>query len=374
MKDHFAGLQDPRVDRTKRHQLVDIIVISIVAVICGADGWDDIVIFARAREAWLRTFLELPNGVPCADTIRRVFQAVDPKHFGECFTGFVTELAGNVAGKLVCLDGKTMRRTFARERGEGPLHMVSAFVAESSITLGQIAANEKSHEIVAIPALLDVIDVKDATVTIDAAGCQRKIAEKIISKGADYVLALKGNHPQLNEEVATYFEDALQSGTELSYEQSVDKGHGRLEIRRVWTSTDVGWMTDRKKWMGLRSIVMIERERHIGDQKSTERQYYLSSHELSAERAGALVRGHWAIENSLHWVLDVVFDEDQSRIRHRRAAQNFALLRKLALTLLKNESSDPKMSSAGKRKRAAWDHDYLLLVLSAAPRTDLPAR
>ncbi len=365
MKEHFATLLDPRVDRTKRHELVDIIIIAIVAVIRGADGWDDIVIFAQAQEAWLRTFLHLPNGIPCADTFRRVFEALDPKQFGQCFGKFVAELAGNVAGKLVCLDGKTMRRTFARERGEGPLHMVSAFVAENAITLGQIAVDAKSNEIVAIPTLLDTIDIKGATVTIDAAGCQRKIAAKIVDKGADYVLALKGNQPLLSQEVAGYFDDALRSGVVLSHHQSVDKGHGRLETRRVWTSTDLDWMSESKRWRGLRCIAMIERERQVDEQTSTERQYFLCSRELTAEQAGELVRGHWAIENGLHWVLDVVFDEDHSRIRHRRSAQNFALLRKLALTLLKNESSRPKMSVVGRRKRAAWENDYLFQILAA---------
>lgn len=374
MKEHFATLQDPRVDRTKRHLLVDIIIVSIVAVIRGAEGWDDIELFGQTEQAWLRTFLELPNGIPSADTIRRVFEAIDPKQFGECFARFVSELAGNVAGKQVCLDGKTMRHTFARERGEGPLHLVSAFVAESSVTLGQIAVDQKSNEIVAIPALLETLDIKGATVSIDAAGCQRKIAEMVVGKGADYVLALKGNHPQLNQEVAEYFEDAIKTGAELSYAESADKGHGRLEVRRVFTSQEVDWISDRTKWAGLRSIVMIERERHIGEQKSTERQYYLSSHELLAERASALVRGHWAIENNLHWVLDVVYGEDQSRIRDRRSAQNFALLRKLSITLIKNETSNPKLSGKAKRKCAAWGHDYLFKILAAAHPTDAPAR
>jgi predicted transposase YbfD/YdcC len=364
--EHFSELADPRIDRSKRHELVDVVVVAIIAVIRGADGWDDIVDFAQVEEKWLRTFLGLTNGIPCADTFRRVFQALDPREFGRCFATLVAELAGSVADKQVCVDGKTMRRTFARERGEGPLHMVSAFVAEHAITLGQIAVEAKSNEITAIPALLDTIDVQGATVTIDAAGCQRGIAAKIVDKRADYLLALKGNQTLLYQEVIDYFDDALRTGAELSYHQSVDKGHGRLETRHVWTSTDLGWMTERKRWTGLRSIVMVERKRQVGERTSTERGYYLSSHELTAERAAELVRGHWAIENGLHWVLDVVFDEDHSRIRHRRAAQNFALLRKLALTLLENETSNPRLSLARKRKRAAWGKDYLFTVLAAA--------
>jgi len=373
LKEPFASLKDPRVDRTKRHQLVDIVIIAILAVISGADGWDDIVDFAVVRQAWLRTFLDLPNGIPCADTFRRVFSALEPKQLAPCFGRLVAELAGNVAGKQVCLDGKTMRRTFARERGQGPLHMMSAFVAEHGITLAQLAVDSKSNEITAIPELLETLDVHGATVTIDAAGCQRKIAATIVDKGADYVLALKGNQPLLNQEVASYFEDALGSHEPLSYHQSVDKGHGRLEVRRVWTSTDLDWMSERKRWKGLQSIVMVERERHVGPDSSTERAYFLSSHALEAPRAGKLIRGHWAIENGLHWVLDMVFDEDHSRIRHRRAAQNFALLRKLALALLKSEPSEAKKSIARKRKRAGWDHDYLFTVLAAARTAGAPA-
>jgi predicted transposase YbfD/YdcC len=367
IKAPFAQLQDPRVDRTKRHQLVDIIVIAILAVISGSDGWDDIVDFADVRESWLRTFLELPNGIPCADTFRRVFGALDPLEFGRCFAQFVAELGGHVEGKLVCIDGKTMRRTFARERGQGPLHIVSAWVAESGVTLGQVAVDAKSNEIVAIPELLAMLEIEGATVTIDAAGCQRKIAQAIVEKGAHYLLSLKDNQPLLHQEVVSYFDDALGSGVELPCHESVDKGHGRLEVRRVWTSTDIGWMSVRKRWKGLQSLVMVERERQVGERTSKERAYFLSSQPFDrAERAAYLVRGHWGIENGLHWVLDMVFDEDHSRIRQRRAAQNFALLRKLALSLLKNEPTDGKKSVARKRKRAGWDHEYLFKVLAAA--------
>jgi predicted transposase YbfD/YdcC len=368
MQDHFAMLDDPRVDRTKRHELTDIVIIAILAVICGSDGWDDIVDFAEVRETWLRTFLKLPAGLPSADTFRRVFSALDPKQFGQCFASFVTELAGHVHGQLVCIDGKTMRRTFARERGQGPLHLVSAWVADRSVTLGQLAVDAQSNEVTAIPSLLEMLELRGATVTIDAAGCQRDVAQAIVAKGADYVLALKANQPSLHEEVAEYFADALESEPELSRHQSVHKGHGRIETRTTWTSTDLGWMSERRRWKALRSIVMVERERLIGTQSSTERAYFLSSLELGAERAGELVRGHWAIENGLHWVLDMVFDEDHSRIRDRKAAQNFALLRKLALALLKNEPVHANKSIVRKRRRATMDTDYLFLVLAAADK------
>jgi len=361
-------LDDPRVDRTRRHELGDIVVIAILAVICGSDGWDDIVEFAEVRETWLRTFLKLPGGLPCADTYRRVFSALDPKQFGQCFASFVAELAGRAEGKLVCIDGKTLRRTFARERGQGPLHLVSAWVADRSVTLGQLAVDAKSNEVTAIPSLLEMLELRGATVTIDAAGCQRNVAKAIVTKGADYVLALKSNQPSLLEEVADYFADALETEPELSRHQSVDKGHGRIETRTTWTSTDVGWMSERQRWAGLRSLVMVERQRLVGTESSTTRAYFLSSLELSAERAGELVRGHWAIENGLHWVLDMAFDEDHSRIRDRTAAQNFALVRKLALALLKNEPVHAKKSLVHKRRRAMMDTDYLFLVLAAVDR------
>jgi predicted transposase YbfD/YdcC len=368
VQEHFAMLDDPRVDRTRRHELGDIVVIAILAVICGSDGWDDIVDFAEVREAWLKTFLKLPGGLPSADTFRRVFSALDPQQFGQCFASFVAELAGHVDGNLVCIDGKTLRRTFARERGQGPLHLVSAWMADRSVTLGQLAVDSKSNEVTAIPELIAMLELRGATVTIDAAGCQRKIAAALVDKGADYVLALKANQPLLHDEVADYFAGALESEPELSCHQSVDKGHGRIETRRTWASADLGWMSERLRWKGLRSIVMVERERLVGAQSSTERAYFLSSLELGAERAGELVRAHWAIENGLHWVLDMVFDEDHSRIRDRTAAQNFALLRKLALALLKNEPVHANKSIVRKRRRATMDTDYLFLVLAAADK------
>ncbi len=277
--------------------------------------------------------------------------------------------------QLVAIDGKTMRRTFARDRGEGPLHVVSAWVAERGVQLAQLATEAKSNEITAIPALLEMIDVRGATVSIDAAGCQTKIAEAIVDKGADYLLALKANHPHLQEEVVDFFEHALSDATidatPLAMHESVDKGHGRLETRRVWCTSDLGWMSARANWKGLRSVVMIERTRTIGNKSSVEKAYFLTTREPDAERLGTLVRRHWSIENELHWVLDMTFDEDQSRIRDRNAATNLALLRKLALALLKREQSDPRKSMAMKRRRVGWDNDYLFKVLAAgaAPAT-----
>lgn len=369
IQEHFATLEDPRVERTRRHDLSEILVIAILAVLAGADGWEDTVVWAKARLSWLKTFLVLSSGVPCPDTFRRVFRAIDPTKFAACFSSLTTELAGNMLDQLVAIDGKTMRRSFARERGQKALHMVTAWMAERGVQLGQLATEEKSNEITAIPALLDTLDVRGATVTIDAEGCQKKIAAKIVDGGANYLLALKANQPTLHQEVVAYFEHAQQDrtidATPLATHETADKGHGRLETRRVSCSDDLEWMSERKHWKGLRTIVMVERERVIAGETSAEKAYYISSHAPDAARIGDLARRHWSIENELHWVLDMVFGEDQSRIRDRNAVTNLALLRKLALVLLEREQSDPRMSIKMKRRRVGWDNDYLFTVLAA---------
>jgi predicted transposase YbfD/YdcC len=339
-------------------------------VLAGADGWDDIVEWAEARQNWLRTFLSLKAGIPSADTVRRLFETIDPKKFLECFHRMVAHLAAHMPDQLIAIDGKTMRRTFSRSAGTGPLHVVSAWAVEQGITLGQVATDAKSNEITAIPQLLDTIDVTGATVTIDAMGCQREIAAKVVEGGGEYVLALKGNQPLLHQEVALYFEHARQDRTldahPLAVHEAADKAHGRLEVRRTFCSDDLDWMTERTKWSGLRSIVLVERERTVGDETRREKAYYLTTRPPDPERLGKIIRRHWAIENELHWVLDMTFDEDHSRVRDRNSTMNLALLRKLALSLLKREQSDPRKSVAMKRRRAGWDNDYLFTVLAAA--------
>jgi len=370
----FANLEDPRVERTRRHVLGDVLVIAVLAVIAGADGWDEIVEWATARQEWLRTFLGLPGGIPSADTFRRIFEAINPKQFSACFERLTRHLAGEMPEGLIAIDGKTMRRTFSKQAGQGPLHVVSAWAVEQGVMLGQVATDEKSNEITAIPELLDVVDVKGAAVTIDAIGCQREIAARIVEGGGDYVLALKANQPLLHEEVVQYFDHARQDRTvdaqPLAVHETVDKGHGRLEVRRSFCTDDIDWMADRKRWKGLRSIMMVERERVVGDRRSMEVAYYITSLKPDPERLGRLVRRHWGIENELHWVLDMAFDEDHSRIRDRTSAMNLTLLRKLALSLLKRERSKPSKSVAMKRRRAGWDNDYLFTVLAAAATAD----
>ena len=364
---HFENLKDPRVERTRRHKLQDIVVISVMAVIGFADGWSDIVQFAKDREDWLRKVLELPGGIPCDDTFRRVMSALDPDAFQACFLAWVRALVAATDGNLVAIDGKTVRRSFAKEEGKSALHVVSAWSAQNQLVLGQIATDAKSNEITAIPELLVVLDLRGATVTIDAMGCQKKIAEAIIAAKADYVLTLKDNQPTLSQEVREFFESAQADGfrgTRHDQTETEDGGHGRIEVRRVFASDDIDWMADKTVWKGLRSVVMIESERTVGEKTSYERRYYLSSLAPDAAVIGERVRGHWGIENQLHWVLDMAFDEDRSRIRRGHGPDNFALLRKIALNLLKQEKTC-KRGIEGKRKHAAWNHDYLLRVLEA---------
>jgi predicted transposase YbfD/YdcC len=367
----LSTVPDPRVERTRRHKLVDILVIVMLAMINGAAGWEDIADFAEVREAWLSGFLELPGGVPCADTFRRVFEALDPRVFGACLAELTADLVTDLEGKVVAIDGKTMRGSFDRRTGASPLHVVSAWVAELGLTLGQIVTEEKSNEITAIPELLKTIDVRGATVTIDAMGCQKKIAEAIVDAKADYALALKDNHPGLRQEVEAAFlhPDALGiAKNKLNVCRVENKGHGRREARTVSVISDVNGLTTADDWKKLRSIVKVERKRTVGEKTSTETAYYLSSLKVSAATMGKRIRAHWSIENSLHWSLDVVFAEDQSRIRSRNGAANMTQVRKLALSLLKMEQSRSGKSVAKKRKIAGWEPDYAFRVLSMISR------
>lgn len=363
----MSSVPDPRVARTRIHKLVDILVIALLAMINGADGWESISDFAEAREDWLRAFLEMPGGVPCADTFRRVFEAIEPRIFGECLVQITADFSTDLQGKVVAIDGKTLRGSFDRRRGRSPLHVVSAWVAEGGITLGQIVTEEKSNEITAIPDLLKTIDVRGATVTLDAMGCQKAIASAIIDGGADYALALKDNHPTLRAAVEAAFEFPQSTGArkkEIETCRVEGKGHGRHEVRCVTVIRNVDCIAEADDWEGLRSIVMVERERTIGDKTSRETAYYLSSLSVSAALMEKRIRMHWSIENSLHWTLDVVFGEDKSRIRSRNGAANLTQVRKLALSLLKLEQSRPGKSIARKRKIAGWEPDYAFTILS----------
>lgn len=363
---HFADLEDPRIDRTRRHDLLDIVVIAICAVICGADGWVDVAKYGRAKRDWLATFLALPHGIPSHDTFRRVFCLLKPEAFLECFQRWIDALSAGLGLKRIAIDGKTLRRSFDRASGKAALHLVSAWASEQHLVLGQVAVDTKSNEITAIPKLLELLDVSGAIVTIDAMGCQKDIAAKIRAAGGDYVLTVKDNQPHLLEDVELCFELAVDSdfaGLEHSYHEEVYKGHGRVETHRVWTILHPEGIRDRALWQDLKAIALICSERQEkGKEDTIELRYYIGSKAAKAKAYASYVRGHWGIENGQHWVLDVCFDEDHSRMRTDHSAENMALLRRLALSLLKQHGA--KGSVRGKRKQCGWDDQILLEVLS----------
>jgi predicted transposase YbfD/YdcC len=362
---HFADLTDPRIDRSRLHELLDIVAIAICAVVAGADSWDDIEDFGNAKIAWLGTFLELPNGIPSHDTFRRLFERLDPAEFQRGFLGWIEALHEATERQVIAIDGKTPRRSFDRAKGQSALHRVHAWATANHLLLGQVAVGEKSNEITAIPKLLKMLSISGAIVTIDAMGCQKEIARTIRGRGADYILALKANHERLFEQVVAFWDRAcarLMKGPDIGYDREWSQGHGRTEARRCWATSDLDWLEGREEWKDLKSVVFIESERFIGESLSVETRYYLSSLPNDAKLLNAAVRSHWGVENSLHWVLDVTFDEDRSRIKKENAPENFGLLRRLALCLLKKESSS-KRSIKGKRLRASWDEGYLQRVL-----------
>lgn len=366
----FETLTDPRDGRAKRHYFGEIIFIALAAIICQCEGFEDMERFAKGKEKWLKQFLKLPNGVPSDDTFRRTFKALDPKSFNACFIEFVKNSNEELAKQLIAIDGKALRHSFDKERRH--LHLLSAYACEQGISLAQLEVDTKSNEILAIPELLDLLDIEAQTISIDAMGCQKNIARKIHFAHADYILALKGNHPYLHQKVEEFFANGqkLQHAKDQGYTfSSVDiqnKGHGRTERRVVLVTDALLWIdkNERESWHGLKSLVCVESHRMDNNSgaKTVERRYYLTSHEPDAEKLQKMIRQHWAIENSCHWVLDVVWDEDASRIRNEKAAQNVALLRKMALNLLKSDTT-VKDTIRGKRLQAAFNEDVLAKLL-----------
>ena len=369
--DHFDHLADPRRAQGRLHRLDHILTIALCAVVSGADGWDDIAAFADAFEPWLTERLKLRHGVPSADTIRRVVAAIAPEAFERGFARWVASVAERTAGEIIAIDGKTLRRSYDTDDPRAMLHMVSAWASSQQIVLAQQAVDAKSNEITAIPALLDVLDVRGCIVTIDAMGTQTAIAAQIREQGADYVLALKGNHKTLSGEVRDFFGTLARApgqGAFACYAETREIGHGRKEVRRLWASEDLDWLAERKRWSGLRSVVMIESERHAGGGAVTrQRRYFLSSlgaeTASDAERLLGAVRSHWGIENRVHWVLDVAFREDESRVRRDHGAANLSVVRRLGLNLLRSTATVRKRSLRMKRKMAGWSPDFLTAVV-----------
>jgi predicted transposase YbfD/YdcC len=357
----FADLPDPRIDRTKKHGLADILTIALCAVIAGADSWEDIEDFGRAKEPLFRRFLALPNGIPSHDTFYRVFAALDPKQFGACFARWMAAVCEGTGLTPIAIDGKAVRGTPGRTHS-GCLHLVSAWATANHLILGQQAVADGSHEIAAIPELLAVLDLGGAVVTIDAAGCQVEIARQIRDQGGDYLLAVKGNQPSLHEAVQAVFGRACEAdfaGVRCDMHATEEGGHGRHEERYATAIYDpAGLPSD---WPDVAAVVLVGREREAGGTNASTAHYYITSHAGTAAELGALVRGHWGIENGLHWVLDIAFREDERRTQAGHAGENLGLLRRVATSLLKR--SPGTRSIKGKRLKAGWDDKFLLQIL-----------
>lgn len=368
LMDHFGSLTDPRRDQGKRHKLVDIVTIAICGAICGADNWVEIEFFGTCKEPWFRTFLELPNGIPSHDTFGEVFARLDPEEFQRSFIEWVQAVAEITQDQVIAVDGKTVRRSHDRSAGKQAIHMVNAWASAAGVALGQVKVEDKTNEITAIPKLLRLLDVSGCIVTIDAIGCQREIAQQIVEAGADYVLAVKENQGRLSEDVQDLFAGAEAFAYEdVPHEtwQGINKGHGRIEKRECWTIADpeaLSYIRDRDAWPNLKSVVKITAHRSMGEERSTQTRYFISTLPGDAQRLARAVRVHWGIENSLHWVLDIAFREDESRVRKDHGPQNLAILRQMALNLLKQETT-LRASIRSKRLNAGWKEDYLLKIL-----------
>ncbi|MDF3055539.1 MAG: transposase family protein [Gammaproteobacteria bacterium] len=363
---YFDEVKDPRIDRSKKHLLSDILVISVLSFICGAETWNDIEDFGNANIDWLQEHLELNEGIPSHDTFARIFARINPKLFQECFVRLMRSWMDQTDGELIAIDGKTLRRSHDRKNGQGPLHLVSAWATKNRLSLGQMRTKNKSNEISAMKELLSLIDVKDCTVTIDAMGCQREIAKQIKASGGDYVLAVKGNQGNLYTGLIRLFEQAKElkyKAMVFSKKETVDGDHGRIETRNYTVLPLMYKFEYKKYWLGLECFIKVESKREVGERVSIESRYYISSLKADAEKLGEAIRGHWRIENSLHWCLDVVFHEDNSRIRTGHAPENIALLRRFALSLLGAEKTF-KGGLRRKQRKALMDKTYLNLVLA----------
>lgn len=363
--EHFALLEDPRMEGKCQHKLLDMVVIALSGVICTADDWVTIAQFGRAKEDWFRTFLELPYGIPSHDTFSRVFARIDPQAFSDCFQRWMSAVSERLSG-IVAVDGKTLRGSYDQDDPRSAIHLISAWSVANGVVLGQLKTEQKSNEITAIPELLKLLSLEGCLVTIDAMGCQRQIGQQIVDQGGDYLLAVKANQPHLFEQVLTEFERVdTQAPETFNTYTTEERSHGRHEVRR-YTTLALSEPFDPKvtqRWAGLKTVAAIEAERTVKGKTTSGFRYFISSAELSAERLAQAGRGHWHIENKLHWVLDVTFNEDDSRVRKGHGAENLARLRHLALNILNQDQHKPKLGVKHKRLTAGWDNDYLAHLL-----------
>lgn len=368
----FETLEDPRGKQGREHDFLSIVMIAILAVIAGAEGWDDIELYAESHQRWLEELLELRNGIPHADTYRRVFALINPESLQNCFLKWIGQIAKKTKGEVIAIDGKQSKGSYDRNQKKSALHVVSAWTNQNRLMLGQIKVKDKSNEITAIPALLNLLDITQSIVTLDAMGTQTKIADLIVRQGGDYVLSLKANHPTLLNSVKQCF-DRIQSSLqneiefESSHQSQIEASHHRLEKRAYWALpvAKITGLYKQEQWSGLKTIVMVKRRRHLWNKIQTETQFYLSSLACDAKVIGDAIRQHWGIENQLHWVLDVTFNEDSSRIRQGHSPENFTLLRRMAISLL-NQETNSKRSLRQKTKLAAMNCNYMSKLLLTA--------
>lgn len=362
LEEYFSDLRDPRLERRRLHKLIDIVVISICATLARCEDFVEIAKYGELNKEWLGTFLELPNGIPSHDTFSRVFRRLDPDEFHKCFMNWVEVLRKEVSKEIVAIDGKSVRRAIDKASEQSGLHIVSAWASQNELSLGQVAVEDKSNEIVAIPRLLELLDLKGCIVTIDAIGCYKTIVDAIRNKKADYVITLKANQKNLHQSAAEFFEENKE-GSSVKYHETNDKKHGRIETRKYYITSDLNQFRSTEKFKDIKSIGMVEATREVNGKVSTQVRYFITSLEPNPKLFAKAVRTHWSIENSLHWVLDVIFGEDYSRSRKDNSAKNLAALRKIAINLVKADENS-KDSIKVRRLAAAMDNQYLLKLLT----------